>query len=91
MKVRFRIVVADTIVKPLAMMVHTVDTNVTPSAMVVPGWFYISTDETLFDGLILIGCLHVSFLGNFSEGLVCGGLFIEDEVNLKKHDVEHVD
>lgn len=35
MKVGFGVVLANTVVDPLTMMIHTVDANVTPSAVVV--------------------------------------------------------
>ncbi len=39
MKIRFGIVLPDTITHPLTVMIHPIDTNVTASAMIVPGWF----------------------------------------------------
>lgn len=39
MKIRFGVVLSDTASHPLTVMIHSIDTNVTASAMVIPGGF----------------------------------------------------
>ena len=90
MKVGFRVVLSDAVAYPLTVVVHAVDAPVAPPAMVVPGGFDLVAYFALFGGLKLIRLLFRPFFDDFLSHCVGLRLFIESQVNMQKHYVQHV-
>ncbi len=68
MEVGFVVKVRDAVVHPLTVMIHAIDTNIAPPAVVVSGGLDALTDCALLDGSRFFKGFSLSFLSYFGEG-----------------------
>jgi hypothetical protein len=68
MEVGFVVKVRDAVIDPLTVMIHTIDTNIAPPAVVVSGGLDALTDWALLDGLRFLKEFCLTFLSYFGKG-----------------------